>query len=250
MAKGELDICGFKKTRSYYRDILWDNGTQLHIAVRQQLDNGEAFRLSPWGWPAAKSSWTWPEGKREWWTAHGSDDYHVDVYSACEEVELRLNGRLIGRNTTSRASRYLSTWIVPFEPGTLEAIGYIGGKPVAVQTLRTAGDPAKIRLTPDRKRIKADGYDLSFVTVEVLDRKGTLHPNTDNEILFAVKGPGKIVGVGNGNQRSVESFQAKRRKAYNGRCQVVIKSTTQSGKIVLTGRSRGLTSAKAIIITR
>lgn len=248
---GELDICGFKKTRSYYRDILWDNGTQLHIAVRQKLDNGEAFRLSPWGWPAAKSSWTWPEGKREWWMGErGSDDYQIDVYSACEKVELRLNGRIIGRNTTSRASRYLSTWIVPFEPGVLKAIGYIGGKPVAVQTLRTAGNPAKIRLTPDRKMIKADGYDLSFVTVEVLDRKGLLHPNADNEIHFTVKGAGEIVGVGNGNQRSLESFQAKKRQAYNGRCLVVIRSTDNCGRIELTAKSQGLTSSKAIIITR
>ena len=60
---GEVDICGFKKTRSYYRDILWDNGTELHIAVRRRPAEGEAFKLSPWGWPEAKSSWTWPDAR-------------------------------------------------------------------------------------------------------------------------------------------------------------------------------------------
>jgi len=242
---GELDICGFKKTRSYYRDILWSNGAPLHIAVRQRLTAGEVFKLSPWGWPAAKSSWTWPvPGNKD---VH--EDVHVDVYSACEQVELRLNGRVIGRSTTSRASQYMATWLIPYAPGTLEAVGYRHGRQVASRTLRTAGDPAKIRLTADRRTIRADGYDLSFVTVEVLDQKGILHPNADNEIQFAVNGPGEIIGVGNGDQKSVESFQARQRKAYNGRCLVVIRSTRRGGRIKLTAESRGLAPAQAIIVT-
>ncbi|NQT19561.1 MAG: DUF4982 domain-containing protein [Planctomycetes bacterium] len=246
---GEVDICGFKKTRSYYRDILWDNGTELHIAVRERLAGGEAFKLSPWGWPAAKNSWTWPDAERSVFAGY-NDDVHIDVYSACDEVELRLNGKIIGRSTTSRASYHMATWIIPYQPGTLEAIGYRNGKKVAAQTLRTAGDPAKLRLTPDRKTIAADGCDLSFVTVEVLDNKGTLHPNADNEIRFAVKGPGRIVGVGNGDQKSIEPFQAKKRTAHNGRCLVVIKSTEKSGRIELTAKSKSLTAAKATIVTR
>lgn len=246
---GELDICGNKKEKSYYRDILWNNDTLLHIAVRERMKQGDPVRLSPWGWPAAKSSWTWPDARSNWPDKCG-EDVQVDLYSACDEVELRVNGRMIGRNTTSRATRYMASWVIPYEPGTLEAIGYIKGKKAASQTLRTAGDPARIRLTPDRKRINADGYDLSFVSVEVLDGRGMLHPNADNEIQFAIKGPGKIVGVGNGNQWSVESFQADRRKAYNGRCQVVIKSAGKSGGIVLTAASKGLKSATAVIATR
>ncbi|MFO7956232.1 MAG: DUF4982 domain-containing protein, partial [Candidatus Brocadiia bacterium] len=123
----------------------------------------------------------------------------MDVYSACDEVELRLNGRSIGCNTTGRASRYMATWIVPYEPGTLEAVGYRGGREVAVHTLRTATEPARLRLTPDRGRIAADGYDLSFVTVEVLDDTGMPHPNAENLVRFSISGPGEIVGVGNGD---------------------------------------------------
>ncbi len=243
---GEIDICGFKKTRSYYRDILRDNGTELHIAVRQPHNDGEVFKLSSWGWPTAKSSWTWPGCERSW----SCQAMHVDVYSACDEVELRLNGKSIGRNTTSKSSAYMATWTVPYQPGTLEAIGYRGGKRVAVQTLRTLGDPAKIKLTPDRKRIKADGYDLSFVTVEVLAKSGELHPNAGNEVVFSIKGPGEILAVGNGDQASVERFQAKQRKAHNGRCLVVVKSARRAGKIELTAKSKGLTSAKTGIIVR
>jgi len=245
---GEVDVCGFKKTRSYYRDILWDNGTDLHIAVRQPLATREPFNLNPWGWPAAKNSWTWPDAQHRWFAKY-NDDIHIDVYSACDEVELRLNGKTIGRNTTSRASYYMATWVIPYQPGTLEAIGYRNGRKVATQTLRTAGDPAKIRLTPDRKTIAADGYDLSFVTVQLFDKKGTLHPNADNEIRFALKGPGRIIGVGNGDQKSIESFQANKRTAYNGRCLVVVQSTDKAGRIELTARSKGLTSGKTTITT-
>jgi len=247
---GEVDICGFKKTRSYYRDILWDNGTELHIAVRRRLPEGEAFRLSPWGWPAAKNSWTWPDAIPGWNFRGSGEDVQVDVYSACDEVVLKVNGRTIGRNTTSKASRYLATWMVAYEPGTLEAIGYRNGKPVARQLLKTAGDPLKMRLTPDHKTIKADGYDLSFVTVELFDKKGVFHPNADNEILFAISGPGEIVGVGNGDQASVESFQTKQRKAYNGRCLVVVKSTEKKGKITLTAKAKGLQAAETVITSR
>jgi beta-galactosidase len=246
---GEMDTCGFKKPRSFYRDILWNHGTRLHIVVHEKPESGEPFKLSPWGWPAVKSSWTWPAGKQEWWMKYGSEEYRVDVYSACEEVELRINGRTIGRSTTSRASRYMATWTVAFEPGVLDAIGYIAGKPVARHALRTAGQPAKLRLTPDRPSIRADGCDLSFVTVEVLDAKGVLHPNAANEISFAVRGPGRIIGIGNGDPASEESFQAGKRKAYNGRCLVVVQSTRRGGKINLTAASAGLASAKAAIVT-
>jgi beta-galactosidase len=244
---GELDICGFKKTRSYYRDILWDNGTDLHIAVRRRMAEGEVFKMHPWGWPDAKSSWTWPAAQAK--GDANASELQVDVYSACDEVELRLNGRTIGRNTTSRASRYMATWILPFEPGVLEAIGYRGGKRAVMQTLRTAGDPAKLSLTPDRTRIAADGCDLSFVTVEVLDAKGMLHPNADNDIRFKVKGPGRVVGIRNGFQGDLGPFQTLTHKAYNGRCQVVLKSERKGGKIVLTAESEGLAPARAIIVT-
>jgi len=176
-------------------------------------------------------------------------DVQVDVYSACEEVELRLNGRTIGRNTTGKASRYMASWVVPYEPGTLEAIGFRGGKKVASQTLRTAGEPARLRLTPDRKVIDADGYDLSFVTVEVLDRNGRLHPNAEDLVRFSISGPGRIAGVGNGDPASIESFQANKRKAYNGRCQVVVKSRrgAQPGTITLGARAKGLAEWKLML---
>ncbi len=242
---GELDICGFKKIRSYYSDILWDNGTKLRIAVRRPLAQGEPFKRQPWGWADAKSSWTWPHCMEK--PSFAPAEMHVDVYSACEEVELRLNGKTLGRNTTSRATRYMATWVVPYEPGLLEAIGYAGGKRVASHVLRTAGAPALPRLAPDRASISADGRDLSFVTLEIRDDKGNLHPDAVNDIEFSIKGPGRIIGIGNGNPADIESFQASRHKAHNGRCLVVVKSAGKPGRIELTARSKGLKPGRAII---
>lgn len=246
---GELDICGFKKTRSYYRDILWNKGSILHVAVRRRLPDREEYHMSPWGWPSAKASWTWPDAIPRWNARGPGEEVQVDVYSACDEVELRINGRTIGRNTTSKASQYMATWMVSYEPGTLEAIGYRKGKKVASQILRTAKDSARLRLSPDRRTIRADGYDLSFVTVEVLDKRGDRHPNADNDIRFRLSGPGEIVGVGNGDQASVESFKLPRRKAYNGRCLVVVKSKEKRGPIKLIATSKGLKSATTNIRT-
>ncbi len=248
---GEVDICGFKKTRSYYRDIVWGTGnTQLHIAVRRRLSDGEPFKLSAWGWPEAKNSWTWPDAVPGWSFRGKGEDVQVDVYSACDEVELRINGRTIGRNTTSKSSRYLATWIVPYEPGALEAIGYNNGSRVAKQILKTAGAPAKIKLTPDRKSIKANGEDLAYVTVELFDKENIFHPNADDEVRFTITGPGEILAVGNGDPAAVEPFQANRRHAHNGRCLVVVRSAEKKGKIKLTARAKGLQPAETVITVR
>ncbi|MFO7870119.1 MAG: glycoside hydrolase family 2 TIM barrel-domain containing protein [Kiritimatiellia bacterium] len=246
---GELDTCGFKKTRSWYRDILWGKDPVLHIAVRRRLKEGEPFRLNPWGWPEAKSSWTWPDAIREW-PADAPEDMHVDVYSTCDEVELTLNGKKIGRNSTSKLSRYMASWIIPYEPGILEAVGYTAGRAVMTDRLVTAGKPEALRLKPDRGRIRADGRDLSYVTVEVTDGKGLRQPNADNGIRFSVKGPGVIAGVDNGHPASEEAYQGRKRSAYNGRCLVVIRAGKKPGTIVLTARSPGLKQGRAVIRTR
>jgi beta-galactosidase len=110
----------------------------------------------------------------------------------------------------------------------------------ASATLRTAGQPASIRLTPDRRTIWPTGQDLSFVTVEVLDAKGVLCPNANLPIQFHLTGPGAIAGVGNGDPLSMESFQQPRRKAYRGRALVVIQAARTNGPIHLTATAQGL----------
>jgi beta-galactosidase len=133
-------------------------------------------------------------------------------------------------------------WKVPYAPGTLMARGYRGGKEVAVAKVETTGPPARIKLLPDRRAIKADGEDVSLVTVEVVDAQGRIVPAADNEVSFQIAG-GKIIGVGNGDPSSHEPDKASQRKVFNGMAQVIAQSSRQPGDMVLAVASPGFPSA-------
>jgi beta-galactosidase len=197
---------------------------------------------SPWGWHDVHESWNWPgcEGKA----------LRVDVYSACEEVKLLLNGEDLGTKATSRETSFMATWDVPYEPGTLKAVGYEGGEPVAEWELRTAAEPKSVRLTADRDVIKADGQDLCYLVVELLDADGVRHPRADNLVSIRIEGEGQLAAVANGNPMSTESFQQPRRKAHEGRCLVIVKSTAQAGMVRVTAEANGLKPAQVTVETQ
>jgi len=204
---GIVDLAGFPKDAYYLYQSEWTNKPVLHIFPH----------------------WNWKEG----------DTVDVWAYTNCEEVELLLNGTSLGTKKKVGDELHLM-WRVPFRPGILKAIGRSGGKETLVREIRTAGTPARIVLEADRNVIVADGRDLSFVTVKVLDNAGTLVPGADQLVHFSILGEGKIVGVDNGLQTSLESFKAQERKAFNGLCLVVIQSTERGGQIALTATSEGL----------
>ncbi len=239
---GDIDLCGFKRPQSYYRDVLWGNGTALYIAVHDPIPEDKTPTITFWGWPEVWPNWTWPgqEGRL----------FQVDVYSACEKVELFLNGRSLGVQPTTRAERFSATFEVPYEAGVLKAIGYTDDQQVAECEVKTVGTPAQIRLTPDRSTIKAAAGDLSFVTVEVIDQEGQVHPGAEHNLFFTAKGQGAIVAVGNGNPVSTESYQGNQRKAFRGRCLVVVKSNGEPGEIQLRAQADGIDGAETIIETR
>ena len=132
----------------------------------------------------------------------------------------------------------------------LKATARAQARPSLTREIKTAGKPERIILAPDRDRLKADGSDLSFVTVRVVDGAGTLAPRADNLINFEIQGEGKIVGVDNGYQASHEPFQAKYRKAFNGMCLVVLQSNGKAGSISLTATSEGLQSASVRVLAK
>jgi beta-galactosidase len=126
-------------------------------------------------------------------------------------------------------------------------VGYRNNTLVATSQLTTAQNPSKIRLSADRAAIKADGQDLSYITVELVDEKGIRHPKAEDLLKFSIKGPGIIVGVGNANPMSLESYQLQERKAWQGRCLVIVKSTKKEGKITLSASADGITSSQLTI---
>jgi beta-galactosidase len=141
-------------------------------------------------------------------------------------------------------------WRLSFTPGTVRAVGRNDGKEALVREVKTAGAAAKIVLEPDRAALSADGRDLSFVTVKVLDAAGTLVPHADNLVTFDVSGEGRIAGVDNGLQTSLEPFKVPYRKAWNGMCLAVIQSGKTPGRITVTASSDGLAGASTVLTVR
>jgi beta-galactosidase len=239
---GDLDLTGQRKPQSYYRDILWNGGDRVFAAVRPPEPEGRKIIALGWAVYPSLPSWTWPglEGK----------EMQVEVYSAAEKVRLFLNGKQIGEKPTGREQQYKATFAVPYAPGTLRAVGVRGDRPVVESTLTTAGAPARVRLTADRASVRADGQDLSFVSVEVVDAEGRFQPNADQEVQFSISGPGVIAAVGNGDGKDGAPYQGDRRKLFHGRAQVVVRASKQSGPIQLTAAIPGLGSGVVTIAAK
>ncbi|HDQ45466.1 MAG TPA: glycoside hydrolase family 2 protein, partial [bacterium] len=164
---GVLDLCGFPKDNSYYLQSAWKEEPVLHIFPHWNFRGEEGRPIEVW------------------------------AYSNCDEVELFLNGKTLGRKPMPRLSHL--EWKVPYQPGKLLAHGYRNQRRVVTQQVETTGAPAAVRLIPDRARLDADGMDVSVITVRIEDGKGRTVPTADNAILFALRGPGRILGVGNGD---------------------------------------------------
>ena len=215
---GIIDLAGFPKDSYYMYQSEWTDKPVLHL-------------LPHWNWKAG-------------------DNVDVRAYfNNADEVELFLNGKSLGTRR-KQADELHAGWRVPFEPGALRAISRRNGKVVLTDEVRTAAAPARIVLVPDRKIIKADGTDLSFVTVKIVDQNGTLVPRADGLIDFSLSGPGFIAGVDNGSEISHESFKANRRHAFHGMALAIIQSRGRAGGIVLKATSSGLTGAAVTISAR
>ncbi len=172
---GDIDICGFKKPQSFYRDVVW-NQSMLEMAVHSPIPEGQKEILSKWGWPDEHQSWTWPVKKGE--------KLQVNVYSRYQRVRMELNGRLIGEKEISSDAKLTATFDVPYEAGELKVTGIKNGDAVESKVLRTVGKPNGIRLLADRPEIHADRNDLSYVTVEIIDEQGNWIPNNRNPCSF------------------------------------------------------------------
>jgi beta-galactosidase len=173
----------------------------------------------------------------------------VWAYFNSDEVELFLNGKSQGTKRKTGDDLHV-VWRVPYQPGTLKAVSRKNGKIVLTEEVRTAEQPAKIVLVPDRRIIKADGSDLSFVTVKIVDKNGIVVPHADNLINFQISGEASLAAVDNGSQISHESFKANHRKAFHGLCLAIIQSKGKASRIVLQATAAGLAPASVLIDAR
>jgi beta-galactosidase len=233
-ACGDLDLTGFRKPQSYYRDILWNGGDRVYATVRLPEPERKKIIAVLWATYPTLPSWSWPgqEGK----------EMQVEVYSGAEKVQLFLNDKLIGEKPTGREQQFKALFSVPYMPGTLRAAGIRGDRVVAQSVLKTAGKPVKLRLTADHTVLQADGQDLSFITVEALDAEGRFQPVADQEVQFAISGPGVIAAVGNADGEDSASYQGDRRKLFQGRALVVVRTSKHGGSIHLAATAPGLSA--------
>jgi beta-galactosidase len=170
----------------------------------------------------------------------------VSYYNNADEVELFLNGTSLGVQNKSGDDLHVK-WRVPFKRGTLKAVSRKDGKTVLTKEVKTAGAPAKIILKADRRSIKADGKDLSFITARIVDKNGNIVPDADKLIKFKIKGMGFIAGVDSGDPVSHEPFKAKQHTTMNGRALAILQSNGKAGKITLTANANGLQPSTVIV---
>jgi beta-galactosidase len=232
---GALDTCGFKKDNFYFYQSLWSNKPVLHL-------------LPHWNW-AGKEGHVIP----------------VTCYTNCDTVELSLNGKSFGikgyafprpgmiekygtyppraKALQTTADLHLS-WDVPYEAGTLTAVGRKNGEVIQTVEVQTTGLPAKLALMADRQSILSLPSDVAHVTVQITDAAGRVVPTADNDIVFSIQGEGRILGVDNGRPDSHESYKANQRKAFNGLALVILQSNGRPGTMTLSASTPSLSPAQ------
>ncbi|KAL5001347.1 glycoside hydrolase superfamily [Aspergillus recurvatus] len=216
---GIIDLAGFKKERFYLYQARWRPDLRMaHIVPH----------------------WTWPERAGEVTPVH--------VFTSGDEAELFINGVSQGRRTKDRLT-YRFRWDnVVYEPGELHVVAYKNGTEWATDTVKTAGEPAQLRLRPDRTQISADGEDISFVTLEILDGRGNVVPYAKNLIHFEASGRGEIVATDNGFPADYTAFPSHERKAFNGLALCIVRGISSApGDIVLKASSEGVGGAEIVI---
>lgn len=216
---GVIDLAGFKKDRFYLYQAWW------------RPDLPMAHILPHWNWPERVGLVT-----------------PVHVFTSGDEAELFLNGVSLGRKKKQPQDARLRWDQVRYQPGELKVQAYKNGKAWAQASVATTGQATALTLTPDRAKVKADGLDLSFVTVKVVDQQGLTVPTAKQQLSFSIEGPGEIVATDNGDAASLVSFASHQRPAFNGLALVIIKAKPGlSGMIKLRVQSKGLAGSQVLI---
>jgi beta-galactosidase len=234
---GAIDMVGFPDDGFYFYQSRWTDAPMIHLFPH----------------------WNWAD--------HEGQSIPVLAYTNCDAVELYLNDRFIGEkrlefprqgtsggwNSYARPQVFPTTadlhlsWDVPYEPGVLRAVGKRAGEVVVTTEVRTAGQPAALRLRVDRAEIRSGIRDVAHVEVEVVDANGVVVPAADDLVRFTVEGPARLLAVGNGSPADHSSYQAGERRAFHGLLLAMIQSTDQTGRVRVTARAQGLEAVSTAI---
>jgi beta-galactosidase len=224
---GIMDMCGFPKNIYYYYQSWWTDKDVLHISPH-------------WNWRDKAPGWNKPEG----------DPVDVWVNSNADNVELFLNGKSLGKKDMPKYGHL--QWTVKYQPGTLEAVAFKNGKKLTTK-VETTGNPTELYMTPYKTTMLADREDVCVINISAVDQQGREVPDANNLIRFTITGPGKIIGVGNGDPSCHEPDKCEdgawQRSLFNGKCQVIVQSTGEEGTIHFEAKAVGLWTGSTDIVT-
>ena len=243
---GDVDLTGWRKPISHYRDMLWnmeEGAADVYLAVREPdyYVNGHVTETMWSVWPTWES-WNWRgwEGK----------DIEAEIYTKAPKVRLYLNDKLIAERDVNIDTQYKAVIKLPYQPGTLKAVSVdANGKEMAESTLRTSSEPATIRLTPDRKLINADGQDLAFIMVDVVDKDGNIVADADIPVTVSVKGRATLLAAASANLKDLEPKTTPKVTTYKGKAIIVVRSGRNAGKAVISATMPKENGSKSTSLT-
>lgn len=223
---GDIDLIGYRRPISYYREIVYGLRTDPYIAVERLNHYGEKATTTPWMWKDEIASWTWNgfEGKPA----------IVHVYAVSDEIELLLNGKSLGRKPAGESHEFTATFELSYEPGELIAVGYQDGVKTGGNKLVTASSDVTLDVNIDRNIIKADGADLAYILVGLTDEMGNQNIQISKKIAVQVKGNGTLQGYGSADPGTENSYDSNEWETYDGYVLAVIRASKEPGEIMVT----------------
>ncbi|MDR1723261.1 MAG: DUF4982 domain-containing protein [Tannerella sp.] len=237
---GLFDICMFEKPRAAYHRSKWNTEPMVRIAVADQsldIDHGRDL----WQWPKLAAHWNFPP-------SYEGLLVEIQTTTNCESVELYFDDKPMGKKRTADFTNNTIVWNLPYKAGKVEARGYNGDTQVADYKLVTSKQTSQAAVTADRSEIKADGQDLSFITVELLDEDGNPVQTDDRKLTVSVEGEGRFLGIDNGDLRREGSYAGNELKTYWGKALIVVQSTRKPGAMTVKVQMEGVDNPYVVTV--
>lgn len=229
---GDIDLTGWRKPISHYRSMLYNDTEKLYLAVKEPDGYKGKIKTGLWAvWPTWES-WNWP--------GHEGKDIEVEVCSKYPKVRLLLDDKVIAEKEVNRQSEFKAVFTLPYQPGILKAEALQDGKVVESRILATASEPVAIRAFVEDKQMKADGEDLAFVQVEVIDKDGRVCPNAEVKLQLGVTGSGTLAAAGNADIKDLDPYTDDKMTTWKGRGLIVVRSMNKSGNVKLIIKAEGM----------
>lgn len=239
---GDFDLCGNVKPQGAYHRILWGS-EETYIFSHNPQNYGKVELIGRYGWRDGGNHWTWP--------VEAGVPAKVEVYSGADEVELLINGKSLGRQAAGKEHHNKALFELSYEPGTLEAISYCGGKEISRDCVKTTGKPAGLNITMEKQEIAANGESLCYGTVEIVDEEGNYVPSAADVLAEAeVSGAAVLAAFGTGRGATEENYTSGRFTSYQGRWQIIVRGGEEAGEAKIRVKAEGLESAEAVVTVK